>query len=80
MCVHAKEALKRVADEIGIGRIEWREVKVLEEMDHAVALGVLSTPAIAIDDKLVFIALPPAKKLRQAIEAQLPKPTREATP
>lgn len=79
MCVHAKEALKRVADEIGTGRIEWREVKVLE-MDHAVALGVLSTPAIAIDDKLVFIALPPAKKLRQAIEAQLPKPTREATP
>lgn len=80
-CAHAKAALKQAAAEFGPQHIEWREVNVLEEMDHAVALGVLSTPAIAIDGKLVFTSLPSAKKLRQAIEARLPRPKlKEATP
>ena len=80
-CAHAKAALKQAATELGPNRIEWREVNVLEEMDYAVALGVLSTPAIAIDGKLVFTSLPSAKKLRQALETRLPKPKlREATP
>ena len=80
-CTHAKEALKKIAEELDTKRIEWREVNVLEEMDHAVALGVLSTPAIAIDGKLVFTSLPSAKKLRQALEARLPRPKlKEATP
>ena len=53
-CTHAKEALKKIAEELGPKRIDWREVNVLEEMDYAVSLGVLSTPAIAVDGKLVF--------------------------
>lgn len=70
-CAHAKGALKRVADEIGTGHIEWREVNVLDEMDYAVKLGVLSTPAIAIDGRLAFTALPSVKKLRETLKAQL---------
>jgi len=70
-CGHAREMLRRLAEEIGAGRIAWREVNVLEEMDYAVALGVLSTPAIAINGKLEFTSLPSAKKLRQALEQRL---------
>lgn len=72
-CGQAKDVLRKVAEEIGGGRIEWREVNVLDEMDYAVRLGVLSTPAIAVNGELVFTALPSAKKLRQILEAEIRK-------
>ncbi len=74
-CGHAKEVLRQIAEEIGGGRIAWREVNVLTEMDYAVSLGVLSTPAIAVNGKLVFTALPSAKKLREILEARLREET-----
>jgi protein-disulfide isomerase len=74
-CGHAKEVLRQIAEEIGGGRIDWREVNVLDEMDYAVMLGVLSTPAIAVNGKLVFTALPSAKKLREILEARLREET-----
>ncbi len=70
-CGHAREILRKLAEEIGCGRIQWREVNVLDEMDYAVRLGVLSTPAIAVNGKLVFAALPSAVKLRHALEQEL---------
>lgn len=70
-CGHAREVLKKLTEEIGGGRIRWREVNVLEEMDHAVKLGVLSTPAIAVDGKLLFTSLPSTKKLRHVLEEKL---------
>lgn len=72
-CGQAKDMLRKVAEEIGGGRFEWREVNVLDEIDRAVKLGVLSTPAIAVNGKLVFTALPSAKKLRAALEAEIRK-------
>ena len=48
-CSHARELLKKIALEKGADCIQWREVNILEELDYAVSLGVLSTPAIAID-------------------------------
>ena len=68
-CGQAKEVLRRIVQEMD-GGIEWREVNVLEEMDYAVSLGVMSTPAIAIDGKLVFSGLPSSGKLRAALDAQ----------
>lgn len=70
-CGHARDVLKKIAEELGGGRVIWREVNVLDEMDYAVRLGVLSTPAIAVDGELVFTALPSAKKLRQTLERRL---------
>lgn len=70
-CGYAKDILKKIAAEIGGGRIEWREVNVLDELDYAVRLGVLSTPAIAVNGELVFSALPSAEKLRQTLERRL---------
>lgn len=68
-CGHAKAVLRQIADDIG--GIEWREVNVLDEMDYAVSLGVLSTPAIAIDGELVFSGLPSSGKLRAALDDRL---------
>ncbi len=70
-CGHAKDVLKKVAEEVGGDRIEWREVNVLDEMDYAVKLGVLSTPAIAVNGELLFTALPSEKKLRKVLEQRL---------
>ncbi len=70
-CGHAKAVLRRLAEELGGERVQWREVNILDEMDHAVALGVMSTPAIAIDGELVFTGLPSRRKLEQALRARL---------
>lgn len=63
-CAQAKNMLKAIVEEIGQGRITWCEVNILEEMDYAVELGVMSSPAIAIDGKLAFSSLPSPDKLR----------------
>ncbi len=70
-CAHARTVLERMAAELGEGAIEWREVNILDEMDHAVDLGVLTTPAIAIDGELVFSGLPSASRLRAELERRL---------
>ncbi len=63
-CAQVKNMLKAIVEEIGQGRITWCEVNILEEMDYAVELGVMSSPAIAIDGKLAFSSLPSPDKLR----------------
>lgn len=68
-CAQARAALKAVAE--SLSAVRWREVNILEELDYAVDLGVLSPPAIAIDGELVFPALPGAEHLRQALLKRL---------
>ncbi len=70
-CGHAKEVLRKLVDELDNDLFDWREVNILDEMDHAVALGVMSTPSIAINGELVFTSLPTSKKLRLELERQL---------
>ncbi len=70
-CGHAKDVLRKLVEDMDTGQIHWREVNILEEMDHAVELGVMSTPAIAIDGELVFTGLPSVKKMRKVLEARL---------
>ncbi len=78
-CARAKEVLLKLVhdlnEELGGDHIRWREVNILEELDYAVSLGVLSAPAIAIDDELVFTSLPSARKLRAALLDRLGKET-----
>jgi len=70
-CRHAKDVLRQLADELGGDKINWREVNILDEMDHAIELGVMSTPSIAINGDLVFASLPSAKKLCTELEQRL---------
>lgn len=70
-CAETKETLRKIVEEVGAGRIEWREVSVVDELDYAVTLGVLSTPAIAVNGRLAFAGPPSAKKLCAALEAEM---------
>ncbi|VAX07390.1 hypothetical protein MNBD_GAMMA25-2663 [hydrothermal vent metagenome] len=70
-CGHARELLKKIAIEKGEHTLVWREVNILEELDYAVQLGVLSTPAIAIDGELIFTGLPSARKLLSVLEQRI---------
>lgn len=70
-CAQAKAVLKAIAEELGQDKVTWRDVNILEEMDYAVDLGVMSTPAMAIDGELVFSSLPSAGKLRAELESRL---------
>jgi len=70
-CAQAKSTLKTIAEELGQDKITWRDVNILEEMDYAVELGVMSSPAIAIDGRLIFSSLPGAAKLRAELQKRL---------
>ncbi len=70
-CGQVFDILQTIARDLGAERIDWREVNVLDELDYAVELGVLSMPAIAIDGELVFRSHPSPGKLRDALEARL---------
>lgn len=70
-CAQAKEMLKAIIEELGRERITWRDVNILDEMDYAVELGILSAPAIAIDGELVFPALPSPNRLRAELIRRL---------
>lgn len=70
-CTQAKSLLRAIVEEVGQGRITWREVNILEEMDYAVEMEVMSSPAIVIDGRLVFSSLPSAGKLRAELGKRL---------
>ncbi len=74
-CGHAKEILRKLAldlnKQLGGDKILWHEVNILDELDHAVELGVMSTPSIAIDGELVFTSLPSVNRLRVELETRL---------
>ena len=70
-CVQAREDLRTVIDELGTERFEVCVVNVVENLDRAVQLGVLSTPAIAIDGELMFTGVPSRKRLKATLEQSL---------
>ena len=72
-CAQAREMLKTMVEEFGEKRVTWRDVNILDEVDYAVELGILSAPAIAIDGELVFPALPSPHRLRAELVKRLEK-------
>lgn len=65
-CAAAREDLKATAERTITG-IEWRELNILEDLNYAVELGVLTLPALAVDGELLFSSLPTAHQLRNAL-------------
>jgi len=70
-CQQARALVKEVTEELADHAIQYREINAVEDIDYAVKLGVMSTPAIAINGELVFPVLPSATKLRRAILERL---------
>lgn len=62
--LHAK---LRTAAQEAVTNLEWRELNVLDELDYAVQLRVLTLPSIAVDGELVFTSMPTAAQLREAL-------------
>ena len=75
LCAKARQAVQGMVDALGADRIEWRAVDVLDEIDYAVSLRILSTPAIAVDGNLVFTSLPSLKMLRLELQERLQSET-----
>jgi glutaredoxin len=67
-CAKAKTLIREAITELDDSRIQYREVSMVEEIDYAIRLGVLSTPAIALNGELVFPSPPSKTKLKQAIQ------------
>ena len=65
-CAAAQASLKTVAQQAVEG-LEWNELNVLDELDYAVELGVLTLPAIAVDGELLFTSLPTPEQLRKTL-------------
>jgi len=65
-CAAARDGLKAAARQ-AVAEVDWRELNVLDEIDYAVELGILSLPAIAIDGELAFASLPTPRQLRTAL-------------
>ncbi len=70
-CGQAKKVIRKLVEQMGDDRLQWREVNVVAELDYAVELGILSTPAIAINGELIFTGLPSEKKLHAELLKQL---------
>lgn len=67
-CASVQDELHAVAASVlGEGRLVWRKVNVLEELDYAVSLGVLNMPAIAVNGELTFPTLPTPEQFRAAL-------------
>jgi protein-disulfide isomerase len=66
-CSAAHAKLRTVAQE-SVKDLEWRELNVLDDLDYAVELGVLTLPSIAVDGELVFTSMPTVAQLREAFE------------
>lgn len=66
-CRAALDVIKKFA--AGKEGIEIRELDALEQPERIVELGVMMTPAVAINGKLVFSWIPRPEELERAIRA-----------
>ncbi len=70
-CDRIGDRLKVIAQAFGEQMVTWRDINLLDELDYAVQIGVLTPPSIAIDGELVFPRLPNAAKLREELARRL---------
>lgn len=70
-CDRSCDGLKTIAQTFGARRVTWRDVNLLDELDYAVELGVLTPPSMAIDGELVFAKLPSDAQLRDELARRL---------
>jgi len=72
-CAQAKNVMTGLVQELDDDQIQLDFIDVVENIDHAVELGVLVTPALAVNGELVFAPLPQRKKVLKALRAELKK-------
>jgi len=72
-CADAQQRVRSAIDSLTTTdkQFELQFIDVVKEIDQAVALGILATPAIVIEDRLVFSSLPSSKKLQAELSKYL---------
>jgi thioredoxin 1 len=65
-CADRQAELRSAAQE-AINDVEWREINVLDSVDHAVELGIMTLPSIVIDGEVAFTSMPTVVQLRKAL-------------
>ena len=71
-CSASIQSLKEAVASATGGQAVWCEIDIVEQIDYAVELGVLSVPAVAIDGRLVFAKLPTTAQLLAALALPTP--------
>ena len=71
-CADNKDELRTVATEL-VPDLVWRELNVLDEVDYAVEVGVITLPSIAIDGEVLFSSLPTCRQLRRELIKRIGK-------
>jgi len=56
---------------LGVENFDLHLIDVVEAIDDAVALGILATPSIVINNRLVFPSLPHEKKLKTVLKSYI---------
>jgi thiol-disulfide isomerase/thioredoxin len=70
-CDQAKALVQKIVEQEArkFPRLSYRTIDVAESPEIGVRYGVLSTPAIIINDKLAFRGLPKEAALRKKLES-----------
>ena len=71
-CADNKDKLRTVATQL-VPDLVWRELNVLDEVDYAVEVGVITLPSIVIDGEVLFSSLPTCRQLRRELIKRLGK-------
>ena len=71
-CADSKDELRAIATEL-VPDLVWCELSVLDELDYAVEVGVLTLPSIAIDGEVLFSSLPTPRQLRRELIKRIGK-------
>lgn len=70
-CRKAREQVRSFASGWSREQLQVRELDVLQELDRAVAVGVLQTPALALDGQLVAAPIPSGRALEALLRGKM---------
>ena len=70
-CRKARQQVRSLAASWSKEHLRLRELDVLHELDRAVAVGVLQTPALAIDGELIAGPIPARAALEKLLRQRL---------
>jgi thioredoxin len=57
--------------------ITYQELDVVENIDRAVELGILTTPTLVLDDVVIFTNMPPIEQLKIKLQQLITEKRRE---
>ena len=73
-CAQKRHALRAITEELGADRFGWHDIDLLENIERAVELGVMSPLSLGFDAELVFPALLTPERLRAELARRLARP------